>query len=94
MKVFNILKAKELSEKGFDEYVEKELEVVNMKIEAAAKQGDFYLVMDGLISKPIVDALKKEGYSVRKEYDEWSGNCHIISWELEPVKEKKRKWGR
>ena len=98
MKVFNILKARELSEKGFDEYVEKRLEIINMKIEAAAKQGKFYLAMDELIPEPIVDALKKEGYSVRiKEYGKWSGYCHIISWELkppvEPVKEKKR-WGR
>lgn len=93
MKVFNILKAKELSEKGFDEYVEKELEIINMKIEAAAKLGKFYLVTEELISKPIVDALKKEGYSIKKEYDEWSGFCHVISWELEPVKEKKR-WGK
>ena len=94
MKVFNILKAKELSEKGFDEYVEKELEVINMKIEAAARAGKFYLVMDRLIPKSIAHALKEEGYSVRKEYDEWSGNCYIISWEQEDKKEKKRKWGR
>ena len=94
MKVFNILKARELSEKGFDEYVEKELEVINTKIEAAARLGKFYLVIEGLISKSIVDALKKEGYTIRKEYDEWSGYCHIISWGEEDKKEKKRKWGR
>lgn len=41
MKVFNILKAKELSEKGFDEYIEKELEIINMKIEAAARAVSF-----------------------------------------------------
>lgn len=93
MKVFNILKARELSEKGFDEYVEKELEAINMKIEAAAKLGNFCLAMDGLISKPIVDALKKEGYNIKKGYDEWDGHYHIISWELEPTKEKKR-WGK
>lgn len=94
MKVFNILKARELSEKGFDEYVEKELEVINMKIEAAAKLGKFYLVLESLVPQSIVDALKKEGYNIRKEYSEWEGYCYIISWGEEDKKEKKRKWGR
>lgn len=93
MKVFNILKARELSEKGFDEYVKKELEVINMKIQATAELGKFYLVFEGLIPESIVKALKKEGYSVRKEYSEWEGYCHIISWGEEDKKEKKR-WGR
>lgn len=91
MKIFNILKARELSEKGFDEYVEKEAEAINIKIEAAAKSGKFYLVIDGLISEPVVKALKKEGYSVEERFDEWEGHFYLVSWEKE--KERKR-WGK
>lgn len=91
MKVFDILKARELSQKGYNEYIEKELEDINTKIETAAKLGNYCVTIDNLMSEPVQNALKEAGYRVEKECDEWVGMIYRIFWN---ESRKKKKWGK